>query len=755
MKELKFYEISGLPSGDFDSNKLLDLIGKESFILFYNLVNSISFLGIGKTNCNEIKYKLEQGIPGLDLSEPNGEVFEMQDITAFSVYKHVGEFDNHIFYNLFDACRKRDFLAILFNYTEIKEAMQVKGHLEEILSSKDVRETNISQNSFLGSKPSLTVQRDIYRRSEELPMLSRLLESMNTAILSNGMIYKVFLLTPKNAEHVRKYINNHFLVMNEYEVNQATPQSLIGFLSKRSSIPFGVDYAKEFMRIYGYYSVNHKVPTILPQVENGIKVGKFVKEGVSETDVEIKINPSTLNLGFIITGLPGSGKTKEAMSIINHILELKTSKKPAIFIITPTEEWKGFALQHGMFFIKLCEDDIPINFFRCPPNIAVEKFYSNLAMILSSAANAGPYQNPMEKCMLNAFRTMYQQNRIPDPIMAYDQIERSIIRYHGKKTNSGIKYTKHGENIKSSLEDLRGILNTPQYCTKYGVKIEDFMEAGAIFDLSNASVNGRSHFYALILNQIYALTSKFDTNGDKEIRLIICLEEAHTIFGNIESPAVRDIKQRIQDFRKQGIGLILLTHNVNDIEIGIRRLCQLKLYMKQAPDIAQMASKDLIFGNAEQDVVTLKLKMLPSGIGAFSSIIKEQDKKRQQETIFVKTNNYDIPKSMDLPANPITAYISEQKLRTTKLIKCKLHLSFDKIHDISASSLELYHMSVLYLGEELYTVALNCIESSDINLFEGKQYTFQILDKKEKVLKEFQVTASENIYFDVRKQTTI
>ena len=298
----------------------------------------------------------------------------------------------------------------------------------------------------------------------------------------------------------------------------------------------------------------------------------------------------------MITGLPGSGKTREAMSVIDLILAQSGRVKPAVFVITPTEEWKGFASAHSMFFVKAYADATPINFFRCPGRMDVRKFYGDLAMILASASNAGPYQNPMEKCMLNAFKVAFKDERDPDPASVYNQIEESIVRYHGKRTNAGIKYTKHGENIKSSLEDLRGILSMPQYCVKNGIRMEDLLESVAVFDLSSASTNVKRHLYALILNQIYSLASQFDLNGDGELRLLICIEEAQTIFGGIESPAVRDIKQRIQDFRKQGVGIILLTHSVSDIEVGIRRLCQLKLYLKQAADTAQIAAKDLILG---------------------------------------------------------------------------------------------------------------------------------------------------------------
>jgi len=454
-----------------------------------------------------------------------------------------------------------------------------------------------------------------------------------------------------------------------------------------------------------------------------------------------------MNLGFIITGLPGSGKTREAMSILDSVLAYG-NRETAVFVITPTNEWKEFASAHNMFLVRLYEDNVPINFFRCPKTIEKEKFYGNLAMILSSAANAGPYRNPMEKCMLNAFRKVYGSSDQPDPVRLYNEIEESIIKYHGKRTGSGTKYTKHGENIKSALENLRGILSKPQYCVENGIKIEDLIKHGAVFDISGTSDNTRAQLYALVLNQIYALSSNFDTSGDDQLRLMICLEEAQTIFGDDRSPAVQDIQQRIQDFRKQGIGLMLLTHNVNDIDVGIRRLCQIKLYLKQAPDTAIVASKDLIFPNVDQEDVVLKLKTLNSRMGAFSYVSKDGSEKIQEDTIFINTEVYE-SRSFG-PNNMMDDYMKEQNLSPAELIKCTVELKLKDLEGIDANALgDSYYVKVSFLGEELAKVPFNRLESYQWDLLKGKNYKVSILNKRERVLKESVLEASEKMYLDI------
>ncbi|MDE1871530.1 MAG: hypothetical protein KGI06_04820 [Candidatus Micrarchaeota archaeon] len=740
---MKFYRISELPSKKIDSNKIFECIGKQNFVLLYDLANSTSMLGFMQKDFEDIGLKMEKFIPGMHMTELEFHKLDGNlDIKAFSIYRKVDRYEDKLFNDVFNLLPTISVLGILFVPIRVEEINYIKKHIEDVLSSKTVRET---ESSFMvRNKSNSTLQKELYYDSEEKMMLNDTLESLNKSILGNNLVYKIFLIASGDIVDLSRYIKTNFLILEEYNFNKDTIEAVIHQLSNKPSLSFGTDYAKEFMNFHGYYDVNHTLTTSAPKSGNGIRIGKFVKDGVSETDFDINIEPSTINLGFIITGLPGSGKTVEAMSVLDSIISSKATK-PTVFVITPTSEWKNFALCHKMHFIKLCDDDTPINFFRHPKTVGSEKFYGNLAMILSAAANSGPYQKPMEKCMLSAFRRVYITNKNyndtePDPIKVYDEIEESVTRYHGKRIPSGIKYTKHGENIRSGLENLRGILSKKQYCVKEGIRIEDFIGSGAIFDVSGASSGTRTQLYALILNQIYALTDGLDMEGDNELRLVICLEEAQTIFGDPYSPAVQDIKQRIQDFRKQGIGLILLTHNVNDIEAGIRRLCQIKLYLKQASDIAPIAAKDLIFAYVDNDEVVLKLKTLSSRIGAFSSTSKSGHEKRQQDTIFIKTETY-VQENCINPSNLISKYMEKLNINTVEEIKCTIELK--RLPD----SKELKECTIIlrFLGEEIWRALIDKMSGYEICLLKGKDYTIQILDKKGRILKDLRVCGAQHI----------
>jgi len=743
---MSFYTVGELPAQAIDKSRVLEAIGRQNFMIVYDFTKSVSMV-VFNDQYEDTICKLTKTIPGMRFAKTDCNFFDIdREYIAFSVYRRMERHENRLFNDVFNFLSS-GYMAILYINSSTDEINSVKTHFERVLSSKSIRESEPSFKTMNGRANS-TVQRELYHESEEKLMLNDMIESLNNTILGNGLVYKIFLLVPKEFTQICTYIDSHFFVLSEFTFRRSGSISIIEYLSKRQSIPLGINNSKEFINFYGSYRINHTLPTVVPVNEDGLEIGNLVKDGTLETNFNVRVDPTTLNLGFIITGLPGSGKTREIMSILDSLLRNK-HKKPAVFVVTPTSEWKDFAFSHSMFFIKIYEDSTPINFFRCPETINSERFYGDLAMILSSAANAGPYRNPMEKCMLNAFRRVYNQNKTPDPIKVYKEIEESIVTFHGKRTGNVIRYTKHGENIKSALENLRGIINKEQYGVEDGLRIEDLIDNGAIFDFSNASANTKRQIYALILNQIYSLVSKFDTNGDNELRLVICLEESHTIFGDPDSPAVQDIKQRIQDFRKQGIGLILLTHNVTDIDTSIRRLCQLKLYFKQAPDTAAVASKDLIFTYADQDEVALKLKTLDSRIGAFSYVSKKGEAKLQQDTIFIKTRTYNYGKFSG-SYNPIVDYLNKYNLRAIENIKCKMSLKPIDYQDLKSTELKDFsYIRISYLGEEILTTEFSKLESLELSLFKNKDYKIDILNKRGRVIKEINFIASEKIYLGI------
>jgi hypothetical protein len=161
-------------------------------------------------------------------------------------------------------------------------------------------------------------------------------------------------------------------------------------------------------------------------------------------------------------------------------------------------------------------------------------------MLIASASNAGPYKNSLEKALLAAFHKVYKLVKDPDPQEVYEAIEEAIIEQHGKRTNVGVKYTKHGENTMAALENLRLMLSRPEFAQRNGIDFSKLVKSGVVFDLSEVSNNMKTFFYALILNQVYNIADTFAEDGDDKLRLLIVLEEAQLAFGDeLSAPNAR------------------------------------------------------------------------------------------------------------------------------------------------------------------------------------------------------------------------
>lgn len=280
------------------------------------------------------------------------------------------------------------------------------------------------------------------------------------------------------------------------------------------------------------------------------------------------------------------------------------------------------------------------------------------------------------------------------------------------------------------------MLNRPEFAFADGIDFGAILEKGVVFDLSNVSNKMKPFFYALILGQTYGFSNSLDILGDNALRMLICLEEAQLIFGREEkSAATADLKQRIQDFRKKGVGLILITHNVTDIEPSIRRLCQTKLYFRQSSDVAKFAADDLPFNETEREAVIERLKTLEHRICALSRIENSATGKNMVDSVFVKISQ----QSTESPAK-----VDEVTLEVgcRELVRSPMKIRFTGVGGESKSHAKA---EVFYVGEKIFE------GESDNNGFilvegviSGKKYRVAILGEKKRDTKAFDIIAGKD-----------
>jgi hypothetical protein len=471
------------------------------------------------------------------------------------------------------------------------------------------------------------------------------------------------------------------------------------------------------------------VQTALSKGGGELCLGTYVEGSLYDTKEPVMMPLQNLNLGVIITGLPGTGKSLAAMGLVKRLLGLR---RPMLMVVSPTEEWNALGRELGLQVIKIYGGGAPFNFFKCSPGISKERFYENLAMLIASASGAGPYRGPMEKCLLAAFRKVYSGASDPDPALVYRAIEEAVIERHAKRSNTGVKYTKHGENIMAGLESLRLMLFKRQFAYSGGTDFLGLLKRGAIFDLSRVSNSMKPFFYALILNQAYGFADALDIMGDSEVRMLLCIEEAHLIFDNTEqSAASQDLRQRIQDFRKKGICLMLLTHSVNDISISIRRLCQTKLYFRQSADSVKYAVGDLVFRKELQDSVADKLKTLEQRVCAASYMTLCGGSKEPASPIFLRSQALAISTRPEHDA----------------CIEAPDTVTIVRVFDNGGKPLQNKRIELAYIGEKEFSGATDDSGAVVVGgLLSGKQYTMAVLGEKKKDTRTFMIQgSSENL----------
>ncbi len=640
MKPITTLEVLSIPS-ELDPRKLVDTMLGSQFMLCHDLPESRTFI---ITESDDAMPRLSAGLPGLKLrkAEPTLRLFSnatyMTGVINANKIRE-GEIPPTLkdIYDIFRGSSAG--LLVPFSPVASKTVKEIRRRVEEAASRKTLRLTKSFGNKSGASNSSDSVQMELFYNSDEQQVLLSLIQMLNEISLSNGTCYKVsFIAYGDSASVVVNYVKSRILVLEERRLKEETMEGIYEFSKRADAMPFPYSSASRLIEFSPRIASETLVGSRYHGTSGDIEIGDYLAGSVALSNEKVRLDQRVFNLGTVISGVPGTGKTNVAMNVIDQIRKGSDSK---IVVISPTGEWNGLGSGIGAKVVRLYSSDVRFNLFKCDSRINIERFYENLAMLLASASNAGPYKNSMEKSLLYAFQKAYSSTRAPDPIDVYEEIENAVAEQHGKRVGSSVRYTKHGENIMAGLENLRLMLFKEQFAYQDGIDFAKLIDEGAVFDLSEVSNNMKPFFYALILNQVYSIADSFDEMGNESLRLAICLEEAQLVFGeDDQSAATMDLKQRIQDFRKKGIGLFLITHNITEISIGIRRLCQIKLYFRQSSDTARYACSDLLFTGEEEDTIRDKLKSLGQGVCALSYITIDDSARIPRKSIFVKASQY-------------------------------------------------------------------------------------------------------------------
>jgi len=725
---LQSYVIKSLPKGE-DYQSLVNSFLGSQLMLVNDFAKSKSLIITDDTG---LCTRMRNCVPGFDCAEDELPKLENPEaLIVFSSGIRSAEKGDKVeviplFSELYGLLAGQDVrLCLSLVKADPRHLHFVKERVEEALSTKGVRLTTSSGGR---GAEAHSLHSELFYGSDERSTLTSMLEMIGEISALNGSSYKVMLIMDGDKRELRDFLKSKVLVINSTKLGRMGFNELYNSVKDVDAIPLDYKSIGQLLFFSNSISRRARIATQEPhENQKGMEIGTFLKDSISESRFAIRIDKSTLNLGAIITGLPGTGKTFAAMSLLSKLSKPEKNKTSTV-IITPTKEWGEFARLHGLPIVKIYGSGIPINFFRCANENLKDKFSENLAMLIASASSAGPYQSSLEKCLLAAFRRIYSRELCPDPVELYGQIEEVVIEQHAKRSNTGVKYTKHGENIKAALQNLRLMLFRPEFASTIGIDLNEIFQSGVVFDLSDVSGNMKQLFYALILNQLYAFLDTFDEKGNEMLRIEIALEEAQLIFSPDEdSPAVIDLKQRIQDFRKRGIGLMLITHSVTDITPSIRRMCQNKFYFRQSADLAKYALQDLGLDSADMDALS-RIRNLEQGCCALLYLENEEMQKLPQGPVFAKIYG-------KIEANPNALGKTLELQKSNLICGCTVALINNENKPIQNQKIELS-----YLGETFATGQTdNSGEIKFEGLILGKRYTCTVMGAKKKELREYRI----------------
>ena len=705
-RELFFFRLTSLPSG-MDAGLLLGAALGSWFVLYNDMERRSTFLISGD---EMVVCRMEAAIPGLVFERcvppvPRSSMFRFA--SAFEPFSEKGYRIEKPLENMFSVLGGTESeVFVSFFPGSLKDARSEIRRVENNMSGGELR---ITRNFGARGTSSGSVQSELYHGSDEKRADIIFLENLQEIIMGNGFSYRVVFASNISADGLfYRYLKSKLLILKEKAVYCSDFLDLRRKLEGYRGVQLSQSRASRMITLTDRVLLSRAVFAQHPLEceKEEIVFGSYLEGSVRETDTRVSSVLSSLNLGTLVTGLPGSGKTFAAMDLVEQVLNRDQTK---VVIVAPTEEWIDFGIKNKMKIVRVCGEGEKINFFRCPDNLRREGFYENLAMLMAHASNAGPYKNAMEKCLLSSFGRVYSRTNKPDPTEVYKEIEESVAERHGHRNNAGVKYTKHGENIIAGLQSLRLLLMKPQFAYKEGACLESFIDENVVFDLSNISNSMKPFFYALVLNQIYAYSESLDLNGNGKLRLLVCLEEAQLIFDNEEiSAATVDLKQRIQDFRKKGVGIMLITHGASEINLHIRRLCQNKLYFRQSSDSARNAVADLIFDAKDAEALEEKLKSLEHRICTLSYVNEIGGVKSPASSLFIKTRLYALPQS-----NAASDSCQEEERQPTVI----------RVRDKDGNGFRGLSVSLRYVGENVGNAITDSVgEARFERLLEGKEY---------------------------------
>ena len=157
---LKFFEVTRLPDQEFDREAMMELFGKNAFMIGYDFALRTTILAVDERSDGAARLGLV--VPGMELSDAKGYGDKVERILLLSVFREAETMHPTTFSDVFSLRLGSGFLGFVFRPLGIDEIGKSKKLVEGLLEKKVVRETLSVLNGSVMSRMSNSQQRDTF-----------------------------------------------------------------------------------------------------------------------------------------------------------------------------------------------------------------------------------------------------------------------------------------------------------------------------------------------------------------------------------------------------------------------------------------------------------------------------------------------------------------------------------------------------------------------------------------------------------------
>ena len=219
---------------------------------------------------------------------------------------------------------------IIFIPSEIKHTVLIKENIEDRLSKIETRTTRQQNSKDFNNPFNVSIQTELFYGSDEKRVLLSILEMLNEILISNGTSYMVSILFNKKLEQISSYLKSKLLIIDESTFTLNQNIDFFEYFKKIDSIPFSEKKAALTLAFSDYIPVKPLIQTYLNETNGDILIGTYLENSITDGNKKIFIERNAFNLGVLITGVPGTGKTSSSMSILRQIPKILYSLQNVI-----------------------------------------------------------------------------------------------------------------------------------------------------------------------------------------------------------------------------------------------------------------------------------------------------------------------------------------------------------------------------------------------------------------------------------------